>query len=429
MKKYHAALCLSFFLTIFTSAIFASPGKDKPIFCGHEDATQQAQTYGKLNYGLAWFEGTDAKQRASCIMTKPDKSNPNFTRRKKHALIFIHGWSPNTVQAHWRFNFDVSDPRFKGPNIQNTAALWMKGDGNTRQPWNVGIFYWNQFADETPKKKSIKSMINAVAKAEQKIWRNYSGEKKHLTWKDDKGVMHNDGPKKNIAELFYQQYVKQFKGYRGEVRIVGESLGTQVTIAGAMLIDQHHKKDHVPLPQQIVILDPVFTKRNPYLGNKSMIQQSMKDIAQLEKDGVVVVGYRTSILGHNPFMADNTQLLNMTVFSDLSPCVYKDSDLGHRHLAGTWWYMLSYGLDGVPLKYKKNSDVIVSSAPYANMPISQLKKILDDNKVSFASEMFFDRNNYCQNIDSDFSRDIKEWSDWRVREKLKNTNLLEIFGL
>ena len=81
----------------------------------------------ELSYGLYWFgaNGDSQKFTPGGETTYFDPARPT--------LIFIHGWQPYLSQNQPNFQF----------NAINTAIGWV-GDG-----WNVGIFVWNQFSDET----------------------------------------------------------------------------------------------------------------------------------------------------------------------------------------------------------------------------------------------------------------------------------------
>ncbi|PHQ80862.1 MAG: hypothetical protein COB66_03720 [Coxiella sp. (in: Bacteria)] len=61
---------------------------------------------------------------------------------KKPTIIFFHGWQPDTVKNKSRFDLCYMYKQANGQSSPryNTLQYW-KG-------WNVGVFYWNQFADE-----------------------------------------------------------------------------------------------------------------------------------------------------------------------------------------------------------------------------------------------------------------------------------------
>ena len=92
-------------------------------------ATPLADPYNpnELSYGLYWFGKDSANQKFVA-----GEANPYFDPAKP-TLIFAHGWQPFISNALPNFDFDGVD----------TAAGWIDAG------WNVGIFVWNQFSDET----------------------------------------------------------------------------------------------------------------------------------------------------------------------------------------------------------------------------------------------------------------------------------------
>lgn len=406
-----------FFVLLLVSSFSVLAGFSPITVCGHEPEAHIPFIYHKLHYGLTWFHGNNPDVQAYCQQFVPGHPNLFFQKFRQNSLIMIHGWSPATVDRHWRINFNAND--FHGPDVKNTAAAWLSGTKSAS--WNIGVFYWNQFADEMPASDTVADMVQAVSNAEQKIWRR--GLKPYgvgLRWRDDQGVYHPSFIHQNMAQLFYKNYVAAFRGYQGHVRIVGESLGAQLTIAGAMEIDKHHLEDGVPLPTQIVLLDPVFTPvKYPFLNDKTTYDVALKDVIQLKKDGVIVTGFRTSSAGTNAFMRDNTALLNQTVFSNMVPCVYDLYDVQHRHETGVWWYMLSYGLDRVPVDWDSKLS-FVSSAPYAGSSLQYLREYMGDDKPMFTSAVAYNNSHFCIGGDDNFLNNIVLWPKWHMSEKPKD---------
>lgn len=430
---YKGLLALSLPLyTALASAVMVLPTFDSAMVCGHENALQAKKVYGGAApyYGISWFSGTNARQRAVCKMAdvKQVGFHAFFNPSKTRTLIIFHGWSPGTVAKKWRLNFDTNDQH--GPNVQNSAALWLKGDLVTRLPWNIGIFYWNQFADETPDSGSLSDFMVSIARAEQKIWRT-PGEcsapspcQAGMRWKDSAGVLHPDFPlNQNITDMAYKSYVSSLKRYKGEVRLMGESLGTQLVLALAEKIRINHVADQVPMPTQIILLDPIFTtEKYPFFGDqpKTSYSQAMIIIDHLIQDGVVISGYRTSPLGHMHVTQDNTPLLNKLVFTDLSACVYAPNDFQHRHETGLWWYMLSYGLDHINVEQPINHGII-ESAPFANSPLWFLQSWMGVNRGKFMSDKAYNLEHYCQGRPDNFEENIRNWPLWMNKVVDKNT--------
>ena len=147
---------------------------------------------------------------------------------------------------------------------------------------------------------------------------------------------------------------------------------------------------------------------------------ALKDVEQLEKDGVIVTGFRTSSAGTNAFMQDNTPLLNKTVFSNIKPCVFASSDVQHRHETGVWWYMLSYGLDSVPVDWDPKFP-FVNSAPFALSSVDYLRSYMGEDKPMFSSMITYNKSHFCMGGENQFPANIVLWSKWRMQEMAKDS--------
>jgi hypothetical protein len=100
--------------------------------------------FAELDYGIYWHGpgGAEAKHI-------PGRVNPHFDPNKP-TLIYTHGWASNTVNSKRRVALNWGN--LDGPDI-DLAQLWIAAG------WNIGVFHWEQFADE-----------GEVKDAEAKIW-------------------------------------------------------------------------------------------------------------------------------------------------------------------------------------------------------------------------------------------------------------------
>jgi hypothetical protein len=333
---------------------------------GHETAEQKQALYQNFNMGLTWYgyNNNYQKQVFTANSAHQPLSNVYFDPSKSRTLIVVHGWLPGSSKKQTRLDFDAE--KLQGPpGATDMARLWRKSG------WNVGMFYWNQLADEPPKKAL--DLVNAMIRAETKIWSIHGPEGMRYHAAD--GHYYDSGLQTSVARVFADQYEHRFKGYHGSIRLVGESLGTQLVIHAAALIDQDIAAGLVSphlLPTQIVLLDPALSKRREsFLQGRSVMDYAFFEVKQLKRHGVVVSGYRTSLLGHNPFLADNTTLLNETAFSQMKPDMYKRKALINRHRMGIWWYLLSYQLSHVPVAGKPGL-----SAPFARANVQMLRNAM-----------------------------------------------------
>lgn len=336
---------------------------NQPQTCGSET---DSNIYDRLNYGLYWFGFKN-----HCQQYIATSNNRYFDPTKKKVLFVVHGWMIGATEKRYRLNFDAR--RLHGPNVSDMLSNWLPN-------WNVGMFYWNQFADEAASSKW--KMINAVGTAEAKIWSTKGPER--MRWRDATGGYNDSGIDENMVDHFYQQYVQALANYQpNDIRLLGQSLGTQVVIALAAKIDRQIKAGKLAknlLPTQVIIIDPAFSDKNPHLldNGNTLMQQSMADVKMLKADGVVISGYRTSIAGHNRFMPDNTQLLQLTAFSDFTLDFYGKRDYLDKHTMGIWWYLLS-----MPNADKKMPSLqIAVNKPNAAMPLAQLRQLMGSGKIT-----------------------------------------------
>ena len=413
-------------LSLMCSCIaYASAIADSQMICGQENRENpmEALVYENLNYGLAWFGKGN-----HCIQGESN-NNPYFDIHKKHTLIFVHGWSPNTVPNFTRFNFNAT--RSAGPaDSTDTISAWLDGTNGDKNPWNIGVFYWNQFADEPPASfEQMQDIENAVLNAENKIWSSTTPNI-GMRWRSPQGF--NDAPPfvndKSVLDLLYNDYIKNLSNYQGDIRLVGESLGSQLVLALAKRVDDDIKNHILPanfLPKQIVLLDPIVV-------TQAHLDALINAVQQLEKDGVTISGYRTSDLGkprNGSFVVDNTNLLKYTAFTDMDFCVYPVPDPTpdnmllyilaemKRHVAGSWWYFLSYGLT-TPPRVITAQDPGSWLGPYANLDSSVLQKYQQTSQ--FLSDSLTNKNNHL--CDPNPETLNQEWRQWALDEQSSPVN-------
>ncbi len=394
---------------------------DLAVVCGAEQAgIQQDAIYGHLTFGFHWFSDQLISGKAVSICNQNQSNEKFFDPNKNHMLIFIHGWSPYSTTKGKRFNFNAN--AINGPDVTDLAAPWLSTT-------NVAVWYWNQFADELPASVSPADVLKATAAAEAKVWR--SDGPQGMRWRNINGDYQQAALGKapsqidgSLSQTFADQYISDLTDYaknnsKADIRLVGESLGTQMVIHGASLIAHQVQAGQLPenlIPQQIVLLDPMVT-------NADNMNTLVSDIQYLKSIGVVISGYRTSDVGVEPGVPNTTQLLKYTAFSDMTPCSYTYSGpipspgytpqymdylqhIENQHTFGVWWYMLSYTLPGVPVAGQADS------APFANMPLADLKARMDDTDTKFVSDNAYNKaNNLCGTSTAQMGN---EWSQWRM---------------
>ncbi len=201
-------------------------------------------TFSSLDYGLYWFGYGDSWQKAV-----PGNSNAYYVSNKP-TVIYIHGWQNGATQNKNRETFNRKDAG--GPDL-DLAYAWKQAG------YNVGVLYWNQFADE-----------GEVKDAEAKIW-TASGPRA-MRWRNSSGV-YTTGPTKSAADLMFDSYKANLAGYSGSnIRILGHSLGNQMAIVLTKKISDAVTAGTVNsklLPKRVALLDPFYSNSaKSFLGNK-----------------------------------------------------------------------------------------------------------------------------------------------------------------
>ncbi len=278
--------------------------------------------FDNLDYGLYWFGADDNYEKAV-----PGQSNAYYNRYAP-TLIYVHGWQNGATPNRSRETWNAADA--KGPDT-DLAHAW-RADG-----YNVGILYWNQFADESE-----------VKDAEAKIW-THNGPR-DMRWRKRNGSYGN-GPSKNAAQLMFEALRDNMSNYRGSrLVIAGHSLGNQMAIVISKKL-----KDGIAAgntnsrlkPKRVALLDPFYSKgQKGYLGNKWVGEVCRSYVDQLKSWGVIFEAYRTSAASSTVFVGDeNKGLMNKTAFVELKPWYFQFWQQTEKHNAARWHYFWSYAFD------------------------------------------------------------------------------------
>lgn len=279
------------------------------------------EIFAELDYGLYWFGGGDACEKARAGI------NNAYYQPSKNTLIFIHGQQSGATEERFRETFNPDALDAGGPNI-NMAEFWLA------RRWNVGILYWNQFADE-----------REVKNAEAKIWS--ANAKKKMRWRDASGNYHPDPFGLTVTELLTQNYVENLANFSGEhMRFAGHSLGGQLALTLGRSAFQAHQTGSLPqaaVPDRVVLLDAFSSNsKKSYLNNR-WVGELMRDyVRELKDAGMVFESYRSSPTTSTPFVGDeNRGLHNLTAFVEMKNGYFGLFDFRKKHLAAPWRYFWS----------------------------------------------------------------------------------------
>ncbi len=293
----------------------------------------------ELSYGLYWFGTNGAHQKFS-----PGELNTYFDPTKP-TLIFAHGWQPFISDSLPNFDFNGTD----------TAAGWIAAG------WNVGIFVWNQFSDETTG-VTLGAWFGdgpppqGVLDAEAKIWS--ANGPRGMRWRDwDNYLTGYSAPPSgtpSAGELFYQTYVAALpESYTQTIRIAGHSLGNQMAVHLTHLVDAGIAAGNVPAnlrPARVALLDPYWSPeaRTDVTDGLAAGRQTgdvvREIIARLTPRGTLFEWYWSSTWTTPPQGDANDALKPMVFYAEMDPA-FETADLD-KHMAAQHLYFWSHAFDG-----------------------------------------------------------------------------------
>lgn len=307
----------------------------------------------ELDMGIYWFGHGDATEKA--VSGSPSQ----FYDPSKKTVIYFHGWAGDDQgwteickRATTRCPSDVC----RGTTHTLLMERWLD-DG-----WNVGFFYWDQFADE-----------DCTRDAEQKIWFDRQGD--GFRWKSFDIGSHTSeykvygGDANSIADMCMENVMMAMGQYSGhQVRFVGHSIGAQLAVRCAAML---HERGSVAAPQRLALLEPYFSKHHLWvfrckdistdsgLGDFTSAATAVYVKSLWEDYKVVTEVYKSSVMTENKaFGVPNEDLERQTVvvkyephwcgglgaLGNLNPLANLDiMHLSCHHLAVFPMYFLSYG--------------------------------------------------------------------------------------
>ena len=240
---------LRFALAItFVAALFSLTALPFPHLAARAALTASPYDPNELSYGLYWFGKDNANQKFVS-----GEANPYFDLARP-TLIFAHGWQPFISNNLPTFDFDGVD----------IAAGWIDAG------WNVGIFVWNQFSDETTGVTGAwfgdGPPPQGVLDAEAKIWS--ANGPQGMRWRDWDNYLGGGYTvplpgTPSAGELFYETYVAALpETYTQTIRIAGHSLGNQMAVRLTKLVDEGITANEVAVglrPTRVALLDPYWS--------------------------------------------------------------------------------------------------------------------------------------------------------------------------
>jgi hypothetical protein len=235
-------------------------------------------TTADLDYGF-YFLGSDGKMEKYV-----DGRANSYFDSSRPTVIWIHGWEKDTTANDYYRECAFFFNNQYVPQ-QNTIGAWRTAG------WNVCVFYWGQFSDESE-----------VKDAEAKIWAAENGRQ---------GMRYRcaDGTYKsylnntiNVTDMAYAIYVKMFSGYAKEIRVLGHSLGNQLATTLCKTVSDKISAGTIAssyMPARLALLDPFWGKNAAsYLSNQWTGAVCRTYVTtMLARNGLAVEQYKSSLLG------------------------------------------------------------------------------------------------------------------------------------
>jgi hypothetical protein len=212
---------------------------------------EEAHPNGIENYyGIMWWGKGDVLHPIINNVTGLGFGPSKYFDPNKPTLIYSHGYQPGAGESARRERLTSFDGVLM-------ADAWIEAG------WNVGSFYWTQFADEPN-----------VEGAEAKIWPlclpvlDVCDAPYPMRWKKKDGTfvkpLANSIP--SVSDLLYESIVASTEGANPEkgfkLRLVGHSLGGSVVIGASYRLAAAADAGIIPSylkPERVSMLDPFWT--------------------------------------------------------------------------------------------------------------------------------------------------------------------------
>lgn len=237
MKKFLVTLFLILSIALTSVALVAcnDNGEEEPQF---EAPSFEFTTPDDLaDYGLS-IEWIGSNGEAT-----------TFQKNRPTAIIF-GGVTDYNVKEAINLNSEIYSASVIAPTItlQRTSHLW------NRQGFNIGVFHYENFADDT-EENVVKKIFNSSS----------------MTYINKDGETKTTAPDFNLTEAFISAYLKcatsedlAYSGgkYIQEVRFIGNGVGAVLALSVAEYLDYLYENNAVGvgyLPDRIDLIDPYFS--------------------------------------------------------------------------------------------------------------------------------------------------------------------------
>ena len=314
--------------------------------------------FTKLDYGVYWFRcgkcrtNPDGTKTSNGIKADPTDLGTSYYDPDKPTVIYVHGIQENGKKQRESFvsPTDASD----------MAAQW-KTKG-----YNVGLFYWNQIADDN----GLPPRIH-----EGKVWGQWSG-KSYWRWRKMDGSFVYMQPTtmantNTVADLFRDSYAAALKNQTNpDIRLAAHSMGNQVAIRGTSLLQSSGGSE--PMPKRVALLDPYYSQINNYLTIRPR-DEATKFVSQLKGAEVLFEYYKTSA---ERVIDTVDTIAKQMAYVKIYPN-YTIPNQAAAHGAAVHWYLSSPSYSPPAWDYNSATRKYTRAgvAPSAAMPDSTLQEV------------------------------------------------------
>lgn len=340
--------------------------------------TQKAADY--LDYGTYWFNSANQSTKAFNEKTNETiEVATEFYDPSKPTVVYFHGWQlDSALEDYKRETFQFIDDD-NGVNV-NTIEGW-KNKG-----WNVAIFYWNQFADESELKD-----------AEAKIWNaqnNFQGMRYRLS---DGSYATTQSPANSMGEeAFLQLSTLLASNTSNNVRFVGHSLGNQLATHTAFLFSKALEKGEISatiMPDRLELLDPFWSQDGKeYLGdynndgsydwNGERARWYIKEM--VDRNNLAVTWYNSTLILNAGIGDKNNDLKDIVALQSVRFWYVSSIDIGAKHVYARHNYFWSFSCDApeeVTINWWNQRKETGRVAASACTPISRIRSMMGDDHI------------------------------------------------
>lgn len=283
--------------------------------------------------GIEWLKSTGSNSETAVPACTSSTDTACFAKLKqtgyfdpsKPTVIFIHGWQPDTVTQKSRFDFCY---QYDGANKQKSPIT------DTLHSWkhyNVGVFYWNQFADDQLGNAEAKIYTSKTSTGMRWAYLDDQGKLQYCTASQSNCAMPGTAKQpETVVDMAFNAYknalppVSAYAGHiQPEIRIAGQSLGTQIAI---QLTDRVLHDQTLPQPTRMSLMDPYFSPDSKPGKAAPGMPQSVADFNTAKVTDILstdpkfaIDEYRTSKVSYAPLGNPNTTLMDKVAYLQLYP--------------------------------------------------------------------------------------------------------------